>query len=77
VRLVFGDATPTSSDEALARRMLAAWVAFAYGADPGWPPVTGSQTPARIWDHADRLIDEQPSPRRAAWSEVDFGVQYS
>jgi para-nitrobenzyl esterase len=75
VRLVFGDATPTTSDEALARRMLASWVAFAYGADPGWPPVTGSQTPVRIWDHADRLVDEQPSPRRAAWSEVDFGVQ--
>lgn len=75
VRLVFGDATPTSSDEALARRMMAAWVAFAYGADPGWPPVTGSQTPVRVWDHADRLTGEQPSPRRAAWSEVDFGVQ--
>ncbi len=75
VRLVFGEATPTRSDEALARRMLAAWVAFAYGADPGWPPVTASQTPVRIWDHADRLAVEQPSPRRAAWSGVDFGVQ--
>jgi para-nitrobenzyl esterase len=75
VRLVFGEATPTRSDEALARRMLAAWVAFAYGADPGWPPVTASQTPVRIWDHADRLAVEQPSPRRAAWAGVDFGVQ--
>jgi len=75
VGLVFGDVAPTSSDEALARRMLAAWVAFAYGADPGWPPVTGSQTPVRIWGHADRLIHERPGPRRAAWSGVSFGVQ--
>jgi len=76
VGLVFGGATPTRSDEALARRMLAAWVAFAYGADPGWPPVTASQTPVRVWGHADRLRLEQPSRRRAAWSGVDFGVQH-
>jgi len=70
--LAFGGASPATADEALARRMLACWVAFASGRDPGWPPVTGTRTPVRIWDHADRLAEETAGWRRSAWSDVPF-----
>jgi hypothetical protein len=37
--------------------------------------VTAARTPVQVWDVQDRLIEERPSLRRAAWSEVSFGVQ--
>ncbi len=63
---------PNRAELALAGRMMGSWVAFASGAGPGWPPVTRTQTPVRIWDLTDRLVTEPPSPRRAAWADVSF-----
>ncbi|HUY50628.1 MAG TPA: hypothetical protein VMV92_33795 [Streptosporangiaceae bacterium] len=71
-QLVFGGTAPTIADEDLARRMLASWVAFAQGKNPGWPRPPSTRTPVMRWDIAEELIEESASPRRAAWSDVTF-----
>ena len=64
---------PDADDHALSDRMLRAWVDFATTGDPGWPPVTADRTPVRSWAvPTDRLTDDDPSPFRALWRDVEF-----
>ncbi|MFF6775514.1 carboxylesterase/lipase family protein [Streptomyces sp. NPDC012637] len=64
---------PDADDHALSDRMLRAWVDFAATGDPGWPPVTADRTPVRSWAvPTDRLTDDDPSPSRALWRDVEF-----
>ncbi|MFF5423697.1 MULTISPECIES: carboxylesterase/lipase family protein [unclassified Streptomyces] len=66
---------PDEEDRALSRRMLRAWADFAAGGEPGWPPVTATATPARVWAvPADRLADVTASPVHGLWRSVPFGL---
>ncbi|MFF0072745.1 carboxylesterase/lipase family protein [Streptomyces sp. NPDC005494] len=61
---------PGDADRALASRMTRAWVQFAATGDPGWPALTPTGGPVRIWDTA----PEEPGGRwddfRGPWREA-------
>ncbi|MER7000497.1 carboxylesterase family protein [Streptomyces sp. NPDC000410] len=65
---------PTPADHALSRRMVRAWADFAATGDPGWPPISHSATPARIWDTDDSPVVDRPAGIRAPWDKAEFPV---
>ncbi|MER5550568.1 carboxylesterase family protein [Streptomyces sp. NPDC002793] len=60
---------PGPADHALAARMTGAWAEFAATGDPGWPPLTATGGPVRIWDTLPNPVgrwDAFRAPWRAA-----------
>ncbi|MFE4537507.1 carboxylesterase/lipase family protein [Streptomyces scopuliridis] len=64
--------TPTSADHGLARRMVRAWADFATTGNPGWPSVSNSTTPAKIWSTEDFPTDGRSAAVRALWGKAEF-----
>lgn len=61
---------PTDAHRALSRRLMDAWHDFAATGDAGWPPVTTEATPVKVWDEADELHSDDPSPAREIWRGI-------
>jgi para-nitrobenzyl esterase len=53
--------------DALAARMMDAWIAFARSGDPGWPAYDAERRATRLFDRADQLGHAPHDPERAAW----------
>ncbi|NGO77618.1 carboxylesterase family protein [Streptomyces sp. YC504] len=67
--------TPDTDDRALSERMRHAWASFATTGDPGWPRVTTSAQPVKLWAVPDdHLVPDGDSALRAVWRDVPFDV---
>lgn len=63
-RAMVGPAGP----QALARRMHAAWVAFATSGDPGWPPYDLTRRATMRFDVVSEVVDDPQAARRRFWA---------
>jgi para-nitrobenzyl esterase len=71
--MLIGD-PPSPEASALSARMLSAWVSFADGGDPGWPPYDTDRRLVQQLDTEPAVVADPEQRSRLIWRDHDFAA---